>query len=85
MPANKSAKTLKPVKRELILSKVISNFLGKDERLLVFRKEKKKTYAFVIKSSDLIKIDTKKIPQSVQLKPNDNLGMFLQKLSAETA
>lgn len=78
-------KTAKPVKRELIFSKVISDFLGKDERILMFRKDKNKTYAFIMKSSALQKIDIKEKPKAVLLKPNVNLGLLLQKLSTEKA
>lgn len=65
------------------LANSISNFLGKDERMLLFRKIKGKAFMFVIKSKSFKKFSLKEKPEAYPIDKFENLGAFLYKLSRE--
>lgn len=76
-------KRMATARPKLMLAKIIFDFLGKDERILMFRKVKNKVYMFVINSKSLKKIPLKEKPKTYPMQEFENLGAFLYKLNRE--
>lgn len=77
------ARKTNPPRPQLMLTKIISDFLGKDERRIMFRKVKGVVYMFVINSKSIKKIHLKENPKTYPMKEFENLGAFLYKLNRE--
>lgn len=67
----------------LMLMKSISDFLGKDERIIMFRKIKNKVFMYAINSKSFKKIPLKEKPKTYAIHEFENLGTFLYKLNRE--
>lgn len=67
----------------LMLNKIISDYLGKDEKILMFRKVKGKLYLFVAKSKSMGKIPLRQKPKAYLLNESENLWTFIYKLIQE--
>ena len=84
---SKKKPTPSPVKSsekpKQVLAKIMSDFLGNDERRLLFRKIKNKVYLFVINSKSIKKIAISEKPKTYVMEEFENLGAFLYKLNRE--
>lgn len=76
-------KKINTPKPKLMLAQIIYDFLGKDEKIMMFKKHKNKVYMFVVNSKSLGKIISKEDPQVYPIDKFENLGMFLYKLNRE--
>lgn len=84
--ANKTKKVKRITTRKephVTLVKIISDFIGKDEKKLMFGKVKGKLFLFVFKSKTMGKIPLEEEPKAYPAKEFENFGAFLYKLNRE--
>lgn len=67
----------------LMMSKIISDFIGKDEKILMFRKVKNKLYLFVVKSKAMGRIPLNQKPKAYPISQDENLWALISKLIKE--
>lgn len=77
------ARNIQPQRGQLMLSKIISDYLGKDEKTIMFRKVKDKLYLFVVKSKAMGKIPLNQKPKAYPISQNENLWTLIYKLIQE--
>lgn len=85
MKKGKSKRKHTTVRKEphITLADTISDFIGKDEKILMFRKIKGKLFLFVINTKKMGKIPLEEEPKTYPASEFENLGAFLYKLIQE--